>query len=207
MTNDEFFTLVCGFFNVPATRWRLDMFNIWASHESSGVLLEKAFNPLATTQDNHKVAIGNWNSVGVKIFANAFDGAQSTYETIINGYYPAIVRMIDVQEVTVGDMELRSNFTTWVGDDHYGATVISRVAALTSSRGDSVVTTQFVINDIVKVLNSQKLLEWLRDGDELLTGYEIEQEKLALLTKKVEAIEAKLDRIDKFIDFLTSFQS
>lgn len=206
MNNDEFFSLVCGFFGVPPTRWRLDMFDIWAGHESSGVLLEKAFNPLATTQDNHKVAIGNWNSVGVKIFANAYDGAQSTYETIINGYYPAIVKMIDTQEIIVGDSELRANFTTWVGDDHYGVTVINRVAALTSSKGDSVVTTQFTINDIVKLLNSTKLIEWLRDGDELLTGYEIEQGKLASLAVRLEALEAKLERVDKFIEFLTTFK-
>lgn len=207
MSNDEFFSLVCAYLNVPVTPWRLAMFAAWARYESDGRLLRLALNPLATTQDlKPPVAVGNWNSVGVKIFSNANHGAQATAETITNGFYPAIVNMINTQSLSIGDSALRDNFRTWVGSDAYGAALISEISKISASKEPVVVEKQFTLDDIIKVLGKAKLEEWLRDGDELLTGYEIEQIEQNKLESKILELEENIKRLMSLDEFLRNYK-
>lgn len=205
MTNNEFFSLVCAYLGLPVTPWRLKFFSLWARYESDGRLLSQAFNPLATTQDRHRVAVGNWNSVGVKIFSNGNDGAQSTAETITNGFYPAIVRLLNNQEFAIGDPELRANFTTWVGSDAYGLQLLTEALAITDSKGTVVTETDLTLEDVLRVLSKAKMKEWLRDGDELLTGYEDLQIRLGNLELLVSQLNETITIAKKLDQFLKSY--
>lgn len=207
MTNNEFFSLVCAYLGIAVTPWRLRFFAIWAKYESDGRLLSQAFNPLATTQDRHRVAIGNWNSVGVKIFSNGNDGAQSTAETITNGFYPAIVRLLNEQSFVIGDPELRKNFTTWVGSDAYGLQLLTEAQGITDSKGGVSVEPDLSLEDVMRVLSKAKMKEWLRDGDELLTGYEDLQVRVGQLELLVSQLNDVLSVVKKLDTFLRTYNT
>jgi hypothetical protein len=205
MTNNEFFSLVCAYLGLPVTPWRLKFFALWARYESDGRLLSMAFNPLATTQDRHGVATGSWNSVGVKIFANGNDGAQSTAETITNGYYPAIVKLLEQQNFAVDDPELRKNFTTWVGSDAYGLSLLQEASLIQDSKEPLVVESSIGLEDVLRLLNKSKAKEWLQDGDELLTGYEDLQIRIGKLELLTSQIQEALDLVRKLDNFFKTY--
>ncbi len=72
-------------------------------------------NPMNTTQSGPG-AIGDFNSVGVKIFDNAAHGVLATIATIHNGHYPYIIRALQggrLGSALRSDPQVASNIGTW----------------------------------------------------------------------------------------------
>lgn len=140
MTYDEFFTEICRRLGWEATPWRLDVMKYWATHE--GMPFERTWNPWATTQPgdvdltyDQGYGPGNWNWVPVRVYRTPEAGIDATVQTILNGYYPNILRCFQDQ---VGYQEAVGphDFTSWVGSASYGQDVVNYMNSTTASKED-----------------------------------------------------------------------
>lgn len=142
MTLTEFFTLLCLRFHWEPTAWRLAVFARWAAYEgmTNGTTpwrtLEYNWNPLATTRrsaaavrktDDAGYGPGNWNSIGVGIYAHAEAGLAATYETLTLGYYINIRRCFQDQQAYE---EAVPEFVTYVGSEAYGRALVDYMREL-----------------------------------------------------------------------------
>ena len=94
----EYFTAVLEKIGRTPSVWRLQWFREWARYENTGA----RFNPLATTQPGGEFSADPyWNSFGsenqyhVRNYATFDDGVLATAHTLVNGYYPAVLAMLD----------------------------------------------------------------------------------------------------------------
>jgi len=138
MTYDEFFAEICRRLGWGVTPWRLDVMKYWATHE--GMPFERTWNPWATTQPgdvdttyDNGYGPGNWNWVPVRVYRTPEAGITATVETILNGYYPNILRCFQDQ---VGYQEAvgPQDFTSWVGSAAYGQNVVDYMNSTTASK-------------------------------------------------------------------------
>jgi len=70
----------------PVTRSNLRLLRAWQQAEGGSA----SFNPLNTTQPAS--GAGSYNSVGVRNYRSAAQGAQATVQTLLNGHYGPIVQ-------------------------------------------------------------------------------------------------------------------
>jgi hypothetical protein len=137
---DEYFTGVCRGLGFAPTPWRLAVLKFWGGQESPGQLFTEAWNPLATTRDGElNLAFdngngpGHWNSVPVKVYANAAAGICATVETLKLSFYPNIRRCLADQ---ASYPEAVADFATWVGSDEYGRRIVEFMTTTTASRAE-----------------------------------------------------------------------
>jgi hypothetical protein len=96
VTLTDFMAAVLARIGAPASAVNLAVLNGIAKSEGTGLSI---WNPLDTTQGTSSdPGAGNYNSVGVKVFTNANAGIQATAETLLNGYYDAIVTGLREQQ-------------------------------------------------------------------------------------------------------------
>lgn len=139
MSRLDFWVKLLNKMQLPATDWRIALFEFWALQE--GMPYDKTFNPLATTRlsENTKLntsfdigyGAGNWNSVPVRVYASEADGVQATYETLSLSYYENIRKMLREQKPNL-EIIGPKDFTSWVGDDHYGRRIYEYALTLPS---------------------------------------------------------------------------
>lgn len=72
----------------PSTKENMLAFHAWQRAEGGTA----RFNPFNTTEPGPGTT--NYNSVGVKNYANEPDGVDATVKTLLNGYYPAILEKL-----------------------------------------------------------------------------------------------------------------
>lgn len=106
----------------------------WVASWTLGENTAARFNPLATTQPMGADCVrGDFNSVGVKNYANHDCGLQASLKTVQNGYYPHIVHGLqnnDPEEasnaVELGTWGTGMGFVTlWRLGDHRGEELLS----------------------------------------------------------------------------------
>jgi hypothetical protein len=138
MTRMDFWVKLLGKLALPATDWRIAVFEFWAQQEN--MPYDRTFNPLATTRISPAIALntsydigfgpGNWNHVPVRVYATENDGVQATFETIQLSYYENIRKMLLEQKPNLGIIG-PNDFTSWVGPDNpYGQRVYDYALSL-----------------------------------------------------------------------------
>lgn len=119
--NEQWYNAACEYGAFPRTQWTRRFFDEWAQWEG---VPEWICNPLATTEPapglRSSVDLGfgpgRWNTAnepyGVGIFKDQTAGGQATAKTLLNGFYPALVRAI-VQQDIVDHNAVAANIRTW----------------------------------------------------------------------------------------------
>ena len=195
MTIDEYFSELCRRMGWEPTPWRIEVFKFWARQE--GMPFAETWNPLATTRTgplnaafNNGNGPGNWNSVPVRVYANAGAGITATFETLQLSFYVNVRRCFEDQ---VGyDEAIRPHdFTSWVGSDEYGRRVVNFMKSCTESK----VAISNPLADVLKRLeNIEKLLGGRENiatqvaperGNDLWAGFVLLQKTVAELGTKV----------------------
>ena len=147
MNREEFFIALCGMLKWEPTPWRLAVFDFWANQE--GMPFHETFNPLATTQPgdvnlafNKSYGPGNWNSVPVRVYRTEGAGVVATATTLMNGYYPNILRCFKDQTGYYEAVGPR-DFTSWVGSEDYGRRVVDFMNACAADKEAELTYEQF----------------------------------------------------------------
>lgn len=122
----------------------------WQPYEGGSA----AFNPLNTTQGGPGV-VDNYNSVGVKNFANEDAGAAATAATLLNGYYPDIVHWMKTGELNTANVV--NQLRTW-GTVHF-ANAIGGGEPSPSTGGGAAMPTSDALNKLVAIHNQLRPLE------------------------------------------------
>ena len=92
----------------PATAANISFLDAWQAAEGGSA----TYNPLNTTQPS--AGATNYNSVGVKNYASAQQGAAATAQTLANGYYPAILAGLQSgNPLSQNSASLASELSTW----------------------------------------------------------------------------------------------
>lgn len=91
----------------PATPENIKFMNAWAQAEGGSA----ENNPFNTTQGGAGV-IGNYNSVGVKRYANPQAGIAATIATLKNGHYAPILAALHKGSSAIADAQAESQ-TPW----------------------------------------------------------------------------------------------
>jgi len=96
----------------PATPTNLQTLWAWTAFEKPAGQPTQWNNPLNTTQPFPGAQ--NQNSVGVKSYPNISAGAQATSQTLLNGYYPALVQALRSSTPRSSfSPQVLANLTTW----------------------------------------------------------------------------------------------
>lgn len=119
--NETWYNAVCQYGNFPRTEWTRQFFDEWARWEG---VPERICNPLATTEpapdlrssEDIGFGPGRWNDAnppyGVGIYKSQAAGGEATARTLRNGYYPALVRALEQQDV-IDPNAVAANIRTW----------------------------------------------------------------------------------------------
>lgn len=118
----SFATAVLQGLGAPVTQPNLDFIEKWITREGGG----GANNPLNTTQAMSGAT--DFNTVGVKNYADLDTGVQATLKTLLNGRYPNIVAALKTGNAEQADAagKLAKDLSTWSGG---GYTSLSGVTA------------------------------------------------------------------------------
>lgn len=146
-----------------ATPEKMRFFDAWARAEGT----RAAFNPFATTRRGY-AGETDFNSVGVKNYADVRTGLQATYDTLLNGYYDPIVALLKSDTATAAQLGKAVANSPW----GTGTGVLRVLGATDASLYDKV-TTAKVVQAKKGVLDSQYAAE------EAATQF---QEKHSMLT-------------------------
>jgi hypothetical protein len=131
--SSSFASKVASYLGAPPDRV-LQILNQWQPYEGGSA----AFNPLNTTQGGPGV-VSNYNDVGVKNFANEDAGAAATAATLLNGYYPDIVKWMRTGELDTANVV--KQLRTW-GTVHFA----DAVGGGQSAPGESTMPTSDTLN-------------------------------------------------------------
>jgi hypothetical protein len=86
----------------------------WFPHEGTAA----RFNPMASTMPEPGATI--FNSIGVRNYVSARQGAQATAATLADGAYPLILAALRSGRGLCGDPSLAHEFLVWSGDGYSG---------------------------------------------------------------------------------------
>ena len=104
-TLDDFFAALSRRMGWEPTPWRLNVFKTMAQMEGTGL---QAWNPLDTTHPFG--AVGNWNSVGVKIYPDMKTGVEATARTLQEPQYAGLVATMKAESPQPG---VEQGLMTW----------------------------------------------------------------------------------------------
>lgn len=95
--------------HAPYWRGNRRLLSAWATAEGGSA----RFNPLNTTEPWPGAT--DYNSAGVKNYPSGADGIAATYRTLVNGYYPGIVRDLRAGRLTAAQIVTRNEaeFDKW----------------------------------------------------------------------------------------------
>ncbi len=92
-TESQYWSMVLADLGAPQTPTSVSVLTAWSRGEKPAGDWSQWWNPLNTTQP--ATGATSVNSVGVKRYTSAAEGAAATAATIENGYYPALLQAFD----------------------------------------------------------------------------------------------------------------
>lgn len=127
--HDNFWPGVLAGISAPNSPWNQTTLEFWARQEGNENYRFWINNPLASTQAgnldtsfNIGLGPGIWNSVGVKVYADAQSGINAMVTTLLNGYYPNILRCLRDQTAYP---EVVRDFNIWINGPNAGSNASS----------------------------------------------------------------------------------
>ena len=121
MISDVLFRDLCRRGSFLADDWTAAFFAEWARFENVPAWIN---NPLATTEPAPDLRVdtdigfgpGKWNTAnayGVGIYKSPVAGAEATWRTLSNGYYPAVVEAVRAHDLSNNRQLVAAQLRTW----------------------------------------------------------------------------------------------
>lgn len=110
----------------PATQANITSLASWFPHEFPSWPPGAVNNPMASTMPAPGATV--FNSVGVRNYVSATQGAKATAATLANGHYPGIVAALRSGRGLCGNPSLAGEFLTWSGNGYSGVCGTGRPA-------------------------------------------------------------------------------
>ena len=129
MNKDKFCTDLLNYLKFPANRENLKFLKAWYLAENT----QAKNNPFATTQPMPGATIFNY--ANVRNYATYQDGIKATADTILNGYYPNIIKALNTQQTALEkatDPKISNDFKTW------GTSLNNIISILRAGRADDI---------------------------------------------------------------------